>query len=160
MRDGRKTYLNFSIQSIPLGSSSEKTKQLNAVLNSSPQGPCAIPPRHGQSQFISPVSGLKAPSGLSSSLSCCWSSGFETVALASSSAESMVDGAVASGWLSCCLDSTGLDAEDWSCCCCCCFDLADRESRVGRLESSSSSYWCWGCWRETIIPRQLVLHYR
>lgn len=50
------------MQSIPFGSSSEYTKQLNASLNSSPHGPWAIPPRHGQSQLISPVSGLKAPS--------------------------------------------------------------------------------------------------
>lgn len=50
------------MQSIPLGSSFENTKQLNASLNSSPQGPCAIPPKQGQSQFISPVSGLNAPS--------------------------------------------------------------------------------------------------
>lgn len=50
------------MQSIPLGSSVEKTKQLNAALKFSPQGPWAMPPRHGQSQLISPVSGLKAPS--------------------------------------------------------------------------------------------------
>lgn len=46
---------------MPLGSCSEKTKHENASLNSGPQGPCAIPPRQGQSQLISPVSGLKAP---------------------------------------------------------------------------------------------------
>ena len=46
---------------MPLGSSFEKTKHEKAVLNSSPQGPCAIPPRQGQSQFISPVSSLNAP---------------------------------------------------------------------------------------------------
>lgn len=56
------TYLNFSIHSIPFGSSVLCTKQLNASRNSSPQGPCAMPPRQGQSQLISPVSGLKAPS--------------------------------------------------------------------------------------------------
>src|ERR1700733_15409600 len=50
------------MQSMPFGSSFEKTKQLNAALKSSPQGPCAMPPRQGQSQFISPVSGLNAPS--------------------------------------------------------------------------------------------------
>lgn len=50
------------MQSMPLGSSVEKTKQLNAALKFSPQGPWAMPPRHGQSQLISPVSGLKAPS--------------------------------------------------------------------------------------------------
>lgn len=49
------------MQSMPLGSSVEYTKQLKAALNSSPQGPCAMPPRQGQSQLISPVSGLKAP---------------------------------------------------------------------------------------------------
>ena len=54
-------YLNFSMQSMPLGSSLLYTKQLNASRNSGPQGPCAIPPRQGQSQFISPVSSLKAP---------------------------------------------------------------------------------------------------
>ena len=53
--------MNLSIQSIPFGSSFEYTKQLNAARNCSPQGPCAIPPRQGQSQFISPVSSLKAP---------------------------------------------------------------------------------------------------
>lgn len=46
---------------MPFGSSSEKTKQLKAARNCAPQVPCAIPPRHGQSQLISPVSGLKAP---------------------------------------------------------------------------------------------------
>ena len=55
-------HLKFSIQSIPFGSSFENTKQLKAVRNCSPQGPCAIPPRQGQSQLISPVSSLKAPS--------------------------------------------------------------------------------------------------
>lgn len=60
-RDTAYTYLNLSMQSIPFGSSLLYTKQLNAALNSSPQGPCAIPPRHGQSQLISPVSSLKAP---------------------------------------------------------------------------------------------------
>ena len=47
---------------MPFGSSFENTKQLNAALNCSPHGPCAIPPKQGQSQFISPVSSLKAPS--------------------------------------------------------------------------------------------------
>lgn len=56
------TYLNLSMQSIPFGSSLLYTKQLNASLNSGPHGPCAIPPRHGQSQLISPVSSLNAPS--------------------------------------------------------------------------------------------------
>ena len=50
------------MQSIPFGSSVLYTKQLNAALNGSPQGPCAMPPRQGQSQLISPVSSLKAPS--------------------------------------------------------------------------------------------------
>ena len=50
------------MHSMPFGSSFEYTKQLNAALNCSPHGPCAIPPRQGQSQFISPVSSLKAPS--------------------------------------------------------------------------------------------------
>ena len=50
------------MQSMPFGSSFEYTKQLNASLNCSPQGPCAMPPRQGQSQFISPVSSLNAPS--------------------------------------------------------------------------------------------------
>ena len=49
------------MQSIPFGSSFENTKQLNAALKSSPQGPWAIPPRQGQSQLISPVSSLNAP---------------------------------------------------------------------------------------------------
>jgi len=46
---------------MPFGSTSEKTKQENASLNSGPHGPWAIPPRQGQSQLISPVWGLKAP---------------------------------------------------------------------------------------------------
>ena len=53
--------LNFSTQSIPLGSSSENTKQENASRNCMPQGPYAIPPRHGQSQLIFPVTGSNAP---------------------------------------------------------------------------------------------------
>lgn len=55
------THLKFSIQSIPLGSASENTKQENEARNCSPHVPCAIPPRQGQSQLISPVSSLKAP---------------------------------------------------------------------------------------------------
>lgn len=57
--------LNNSTQFTPFGSASENTKQENAARNSCPHGPCAIPPRHGQSQLISPVSGLKAPPPLS-----------------------------------------------------------------------------------------------
>ena len=57
-----RTHLKLSIQSIPFGSAFENTKQLNAPLNCSPHGPYAIPPKHGQSQCISPVSSLKAPS--------------------------------------------------------------------------------------------------
>jgi len=53
--------LNFSTQSIPLGSSSENTKHENASRNCMPQGPYAIPPRHGQSQLIFPVTGSNAP---------------------------------------------------------------------------------------------------
>lgn len=52
--------LKRSTQSIPFGSASLYTKQEKAALNSSPHGPSAIPPRQGQSQLISPVSGLKA----------------------------------------------------------------------------------------------------
>src|ERR1700761_3390433 len=62
-------FWNLSMQSMPLGSSFEKTKHENASRNSGPQGPCAIPPRQGQSQLISPVSGLKAPSLAASSSS-------------------------------------------------------------------------------------------
>ena len=47
---------------MPLGSSWEYTKHENAALNCSPQGPWAMPPRQGQSQFMTPVSSLKAPS--------------------------------------------------------------------------------------------------
>lgn len=64
------THWNLSTQSMPFGSSFEYTKQLNAALNSSPHGPCAMPPRHGQSQLISPVSGLNAPCCPASSSSC------------------------------------------------------------------------------------------
>lgn len=46
---------------MPLGSSSENTKHEKASRNSGPHGPWAIPPRHGQSQLISPVTGLYAP---------------------------------------------------------------------------------------------------
>ena len=53
--------LNLSTQSIPLGSCSENTKQENASRNCMPHGPCAIPPRHGQSQLIFPVTGSNAP---------------------------------------------------------------------------------------------------
>lgn len=60
------TYLNLSMQSIPLGSSWEYTKHENAARKSSPQGPWAMPPRQGQSQLISPVSGLNAASWPSS----------------------------------------------------------------------------------------------
>lgn len=82
------TYLNFSMHSMPLGSSSEYTKQENAALNSSPQGPWAMPPRHGQSQLISPVSGLNAAdSGGSSESIPIW--GFTSTAAGS--------GATASG---------------------------------------------------------------
>lgn len=52
--------VNFSKQSDPLGSASEWTKQEKASLKASPQGPWAIPPRQGQSQLISPVSGSYA----------------------------------------------------------------------------------------------------
>lgn len=77
------------MQSMPLGSASEYTKQLNAALNCSPQGPSAIPPRQGHPQLISPVSGLKAP---------CWP--------ASSSS--------ASGDPS--IEAAGVAAEDGDCC--------------------------------------------
>lgn len=81
------TYLNFSMHSIPLGSSFEYTKQENAALNSSPQGPWAMPPRHGQSQLISPVSGLNAAdSGGSSESIPTW--GFISTAAASEAAAS------------------------------------------------------------------------
>lgn len=53
--------MNLSMQSIPFGSSLLCTKQLNASRNCSPQGPCAMPPKQGQSQLISPVSSLNAP---------------------------------------------------------------------------------------------------
>lgn len=55
---------------MPLGSCSEWTKHENASLNSGPHGPWAIPPRHGQSQLISPVTGLKAPPPEDSSSLC------------------------------------------------------------------------------------------
>ena len=45
---------------MPLGSEVEKTKQEKASLKASPQGGLVIPPRQGQSQLISPVSGLNA----------------------------------------------------------------------------------------------------
>ena len=48
-------------------------------MNCSPQGPWAIPPRHGQSQLISPVSGLYAP---------CWPPALAPDALLSPSSPS------------------------------------------------------------------------
>ena len=59
--------LSTQLQIFPFGSSSLNTKHESASWFSSPQGPCAIPPRHGQSQLISPVTGLKAPALDSSS---------------------------------------------------------------------------------------------
>lgn len=111
------TDLNFSMQSIPLGSSLEYTKQLKAALNSSPHGPYAMPPRQGQSQLISPVSGLKAPSvpacdsrslnppaspspgcsgcsGCTSTESCCCCCGWAAAGLFLSSRTSKVEGLV------------------------------------------------------------------
>jgi len=63
---------------MPFGSASEKTKHENASRNSGPQGPCAIPPRHGQSQLISPVTGLNAPSEVSPSSGVSVSPGAES----------------------------------------------------------------------------------
>ncbi len=60
--DRGATYLKFGMQSMPFGSSLLNTKQLNAALNCSPHGPCAMPPKQGHSQLISPVASLKAPS--------------------------------------------------------------------------------------------------
>ena len=72
--------MNLSIQSTPFGSSLEYTKQENASLNSPPHGPWAIPPKQGQSQFISPVSSLKAPSDAASSSSSAAGDGESSVA--------------------------------------------------------------------------------
>ena len=94
------TYLNRSTQSTPFGSSLLYTKQLKASLNSGPQGPCAIPPKQGQSQLISPVSSLNAPcpcasssssSGLAVSAGCDPEAGVPT-ALELLGAASDVDG--------------------------------------------------------------------
>ena len=95
--------LNFSTQSIPFGSASEKTKHENASRNCIPHGPCAIPPRHGQSQLISPVSGLNAPpppelssaspSGFGSSLDA------SRVGCGSSCIDGPCSGAVESEWV-------------------------------------------------------------
>lgn len=58
-------------------------KHENASRNSGPHGPWAIPPRQGQSQLISPVSGLYAPPdvGFESPLrsSCCSSDVSDTL---------------------------------------------------------------------------------
>ena len=80
----KHTYLKLSMQSIPFGSSLEYTKQLNAARNCSPQGPCAIPPRQGQSQFISPVSSLNAP--------CCEASSSCSEGVSGPSCEGAVSG--------------------------------------------------------------------
>lgn len=68
---GGVAHLKLSMQSMPFGSDLENTKQLNAARKSSPQGPCAIPPRQGQSQLISPVSSLNAPCWEASSCFLC-----------------------------------------------------------------------------------------
>lgn len=88
------TNLNFSIQSIPFGSSLEYTKQLNAALNSSPHGPWAIPPRHGQSQLISPVSGSNAASWPASSSSSWGDFSGELAAAAACSRCSLILGLI------------------------------------------------------------------
>ena len=67
--------LNFFTQSISFGSS-EYTKHENASRNSGLHGPCAIPPREGQCQFISSVSGSNAAplasAGCGSDLAAGW----------------------------------------------------------------------------------------
>ena len=90
------------MQSMPFGSAFENTKQPKAPLNCSPQGPCAMPPRHGQSQLISPVSSLKAPScaaccSLSSSVSGSVDSGDGAVATLGFSRFALMDSRVGRG---------------------------------------------------------------
>lgn len=84
--------LKCSMQSTPFGSSVECTKQENAFLNSSPHGPLAIPPRHGQSQLISPVTGSYADSCSCCSEDCPPSFDSGTVSAASSTLFAIVGG--------------------------------------------------------------------
>lgn len=91
------------MQSIPLGSTFENTKQLKASRKFSPQGPWAIPPRQGQSQLISPVSSLKAPCWeASSSVSSRDGDGGPTTA----DAEEVSDTEVAFDWRAAATDSS------------------------------------------------------
>lgn len=96
-----QTHLKLSMQSIPLGSAFENTKQLNAARKFSPQGPWAIPPRQGQSQLISPVSSLKAP---------CWEASSSVSSRDGDSGVTMVvvevwEGGVAFDWRAAAIDS-------------------------------------------------------
>ena len=124
-----RLHLNLSIQSIPFGSSLLYTKQLKAALNSSPQGPCAIPPKQGQSQLISPVSSLKAP---------CWpaSSSYSSGVRGGSDGlfvgtESGADGGDEGGGIE--VVDTGTVAESlWE---------GERDSSVGNEDCSSSEFW-------------------
>lgn len=90
----------MSTHSIPFGSSSLYTKHENAARNSGPQGPWAIPPRQGQSQFISPVRGLNAPpedSEVSEVSSCSLEFGEVGVEEGSCSSEEIGKGSDGSG---------------------------------------------------------------
>ena len=128
-----ETYWNLSMQSMPLGSSLEYTKQLKAARNSSPQGPWAMPPRQGQSQLISPVSGLKAPCWPASSSRACGEPSGGACGAGSPSAAAGFSG------VSCGCDS--------SCCCCCfcfscssaCFLAASAASFASRSRARASS---------------------
>lgn len=126
----KTTYWNLSMQSMPLGSSVEYTKQLNAALNSSPQGPCAMPPRHGQSQLISPVSGLNAPCWPASSSS---SSGVLSVSPGAATASLLFSGVGVGG-----CDSFGAAAAAAAASACSCLALR-RASSWRRFSSTIAS---------------------
>ena len=120
------TYLNLSIQSIPFGSSFENTKQVNAALNCSPQGPCAMPPRQGQSQLISPVSSLNAP---------CWpASSSYSCGVRGGSSREVVGGAS-------CKVAVELSGDESAGRAICSGEGADDKTLERRLEESDSRVW-------------------
>ena len=104
-------------------------KQLKAALNSSPQGPCAIPPKQEQSQFISPVSSLKAP---------CWpaSSSYSSGVRGGSDGSlvgttSGVEGGEVGGGIKV-VDTAAMEEI---------LREGERESSVGNVDSSVSEGW-------------------
>lgn len=135
------------MQSIPFGSSVEYTKQLNADRNSSPHGPCAMPPRHGQSQLISPVSGLNALSWSASSSSSPGDESRDCDA-AGAALASVADAAA------------GVDAGDsvsatlWAMVDCCCVDSDSDSDPDSRAEDNSARRF-FAAATDSIVGREL-----